>query len=132
MAPKSESKSESQNKKSQHQGSESKSGSTGSTGAGSDIGNMTMNEAIENPQQLMDIAGEFLNKAATYLEREVRANPYQVLGAAASFGYLLGQGWMRALTKVGMAFVAQEAARRTMPGMATGFFGKGKSQSTVH
>lgn len=120
-------------KKSQSQspGSESKSGASG---AGKDLGDLSLNKAIENPEQFMDIASDFLNRATGYIEREVRANPYQVLGAAVSVGYLLGQGWMRAITKIGMAYVAQEAARRTMPGMATGLFGGGKSQrqSTVH
>jgi hypothetical protein len=55
------------------------------------------------------------NALTRNLESEVKKHPYQVLGAAASIGYLFGQGWLRALTRVGFAYLAQQATRHAWP-----------------
>ncbi len=88
---------------------------------------MNKSRAVESPEQLKKTSQELVMRATQYLQKEVKKNPYTVLGAAASLGYMLGQGWVRGFLRLGLAFVAQEAARRSL-----GDFDLGHSNKTVH
>ena len=95
---------------------------------GTDSGDLSLNRALESPEEFMEVAQDFLNRATRTLEREVKRRPYQVLGGALSLGYFLGQGWVRAISKMGLAYLAQQATKGVLPS-----FGTAKNQTkTIH
>jgi len=62
--------------------------------------------------ELVNQAGSALKKAADRLQNEVKRNPYATLGTAVSVGFLFGRGWLRAVSRIGVAYLFQELARQ--------------------
>lgn len=76
---------------------------------------MKQNMKQDTGEDVNSMLVDQFNSATRTLQKEVKKHPYQVLGAAASFGYLFGQGWLRGFFKLGAAYFAQQAAKRALP-----------------
>lgn len=76
------------------------------------------------------VARDLIGRAIHSIEIEAKKRPYQVLGTAASIGYLFGQGWLRGIAKLGFAYLAQQAASQSLGGLGAGL--TNQKRETIH